>query len=141
MHRPTHIIEGQPVTTISNHQNIWKISAPDQDYEAPYVVNCAGAWGGNIATMLGDFAPVEAQALMLMITERLAAFIKPVVGAQGRLLSFKQFENGTVLIGGAYQGWAKPENNAAHLDFKGLAANAASAAAIFPIMKNARIMR
>ena len=135
------IVESQPVIAGSNHQNTWKVSTTVQEYEAPIIVNCAGAWGGNIATMFGDFAPVEAQALMLMITERLTPFIKPVVGAQGRSLSFKQFKNGTVLIGGAYQGRAEPDKNATHLDFKRLAANAASATAIFPVMKNAQVTR
>jgi hypothetical protein len=76
--------------------------------------------------MIGDPVPLEAQALMLMITDRLAPFVKPVIGVQGRSLSFKQFDNGTVLIGGAFRGRA--EHNRTHLDPRGLAANAANAA-------------
>ena len=103
------------------------------------MVNCAGAWGGHVAAMIGAPVPLEAQALMLMITDRLAPFVKPVIGVQGRSLSFKQFDNGTVLIGGAFRGRA--EHNRTHLDPRGLAANAANAAVIFPTMRGARIVR
>ena len=34
--------------------------------------------------------------------ERVAPFLTPVLGAHGRTLSFKQFDNGAVLIGGGY---------------------------------------
>ncbi len=135
------MVEHQPVVAISRHEDIWRIRTSNEMFESPIIVNCAGAWGGVIAAMMGDYAPVEPQALMLMITERVVPFIKPVVGAQGRSLSFKQFENGTVLIGGGYKGRADRDNNAEHLDFKGLAANAVSAAAIFPVMENVQVTR
>lgn len=135
------IIEHTPLTAITKQAGVWQAKTPQGDFEAPVVVNAAGAWGGEVAEMLGDYAPVQAQALMLMITERLTPFIGPVVGAQGRSLSFKQFENGTVLIGGAYQGRAEPAHNKTHLDFEGLSQNAAAAAAIFPLMRRANILR
>ncbi len=135
------MVERQQVTSISQQNNIWRVCTSIEMFEAPIIVNCTGAWGGNIAAMTGDCIPVEPQALMLMITERMAPFIKPVVGAQGRSLSFKQFENGTVLIGGGFKGLAILDNNAALLDFRGLAANATSAAAIFPVIKTALVTR
>ena len=135
------IFERAPVETLQKRGGTWRVTSARGGLEAPVIVNCAGAWGGRIAGMLGDYAPVEVQALMLMITERLKPFVKPVIGAQGRSLSFKQFGNGTVLIGGGYRGRAEPERNLTHLDFGGLAANAAAAAALFPAMRGARILR
>jgi sarcosine oxidase subunit beta len=136
-----HILENAPVASLKKQAGIWRVISAQGRLEAPVIVNCTGAWGGGIAAMLGDPAPVEFRALMLMITARLKPFVKPVIGAQGRSLSFKQFGNGTVLIGGAYQGRAEPERNMTHLDFDGLAANAAAAAAIFPTLRGARIAR
>jgi len=133
--------EDCPVTAISRSGNIWQVTTAKGEFGAPVVINCAGAWGGEIAQILGDNIPLRATALMLMITERLAPFIKPVVGSQARPLSFKQFDNGTVLIGGAYQGTAYPARNKTSLDFAGLAKNAASAAILFPAMKNAQVLR
>ena len=135
------IVENNPFVSLEKQGGLWRITSARGDLEAPVVVNCAGAWGGHIAAMLGDPVPLEAQALMLMITDRLKPFVKPVVGAQGRSLSFKQFDNGTVLIGGAFRGRAEPEHNRTHLDQMGLAANAANAAVVFPAMRGARIVR
>ncbi len=135
------IVETAPVTGAKHKGGTWHIRTPLAVYEAPVVVNAAGAWGGQVAAMLGDVAPVTARALMLMITERLAPFLGPVVGSQGRSLSFKQFGNGTVLIGGAYEGRAEPERDLTHLDFNGLAKNAAAAATLFPCMARAGIVR
>jgi sarcosine oxidase subunit beta len=135
------IVENNPFVSLEKQGGLWRITSARGDLEAPVVVNCAGAWGGHIAAMLGDPVPLEAQALMLMITDRLKPFVKPVVGAQGRSLSFKQFDNGTVLIGGAFRVRAEPEHNRTHLDQMGLAANAANAAVVFPAMRGARIVR
>jgi sarcosine oxidase subunit beta len=78
---------------------------------------------------------------MLMITARVKPFVKPVVGAQGRMLSFKQFDNGTVLIGGGHRGRAEPERNRTHLNLDGLAASAATAMGLFPALRGVQIVR
>jgi sarcosine oxidase subunit beta len=135
------ILEDAPVEALQRLGETWQVHSARGDLEAPILVNCAGAWGGHIAAMLGEHAPVEARALMLMITARVKAFVKPVVGAQGRMLSFKQFHNGTVLIGGGHQGRAEPERNRTHLNFNGLAASAASAAKLFPCLRAVQVVR
>ena len=135
------IVEGIAVESLQRRGEIWQVGTSQGQLEASIVVNCAGAWGGQIAAMLGEHAPVVAEALMLMITARLKPFVTPVVGAQGRKLSFKQFANGTVLIGGGHPGRAEPENNRTHLDFMGLAASASTAADLFPPLRGVQIVR
>ena len=134
-------LEGARVEALQKPADTWLVRSARGRLEAPILVNCAGAWGGHIAAMLGEHAPVEAQALMLMITARVKPFVKPVVGAQGRMLSFKQFDNGTILIGGGHQGRAVPEYNRTHLNFRGLAASAITAAALFPSLRRVQIVR
>jgi sarcosine oxidase subunit beta len=134
-------IENSPVIGINKHGETWRIKSPLGDLEAPVLVNCAGAWGGQIAAMLGEFAPVEAMAFMLMITARVKPFIEPVVGSQGRTLSFKQFNNGTVMIGGGYQGRIEPNSIRTHLNFRGLAESAATATALFPNLSGVPVVR
>lgn len=134
--------EGTRVTGIDRNGDIWKVrTETGQTYEAPMLVNAAGAWAGQFAAQFGDRVSMRPSALMLMITARMPAFVRPVVGAAGRTLSFKQFSNGTVLIGGGHEGAAYLDTNETSLDVDGLAENAQSAIAIFPIMKNARIVR
>ncbi len=92
--------EQSMVDSISRKSGIWQVQTyGQQTLESPILINCAGAWGGKIAAMLGETIPVEARAPMLMITERIQPFVGPVVGAQGRTLSFKQFANGSVILG------------------------------------------
>lgn len=133
--------QGVRVTSIGNKAGNWQLHTTQGRFEAPKLVNCAGAWGGRVAEMLGESVPLSPRAPMLMITQRMPPFVHPVVGTQGRPLSFKQFDNGTVLIGGGHQGEANIDTNATILNFKGLAISAETAVGIFPIMAKARIVR
>src|SRR5579883_1147987 len=78
---------------------------------------------------------------MLMISSRMPPFLKPVVGAAGRPLSFKQFANGTVLIGGGYKGRARRDEPSTELDFRGLGESARTVSSLFPVMRGAQIVR
>jgi sarcosine oxidase subunit beta len=120
---------------------VWKIAASNGAFEAKSVVNAAGAWAGKIAADLGEPVPMKETALMLMITAPVARFVKPVVGVVGRPLSFKQYANGTVMIGGGQQGTADLETNRTVLDYQKLAFNARTAVDVFPRMRNAEIVR
>lgn len=131
----------QPVEKIKRNNSTWKVASASTGVEAPILVNCAGAWADKIAACLDEDVPLEAQAPMLMISERLPQFCTPVVGATRRPLSFKQFENGTVLIGGGHRGRVDMNRQKASLDMAGLSANARTASDIFPNMKSARIVR
>tara|TARA_R110000764_G_scaffold53725_1_gene116998 strand:- start:2400 stop:3506 length:1107 start_codon:yes stop_codon:yes gene_type:complete len=135
------ILEGHAVTAISSIGSGWEVDTPQGSFSSQILVNCAGAWGDKIAQMVGDTIPLIPSALMLMITQRMPKFMEGVVGAEKRPLSFKQFENGTVLIGGGSKGFSDIDNNLAHVDMHGLAQYAKNATAIFPIMNQARIVR
>ena len=129
------------VTAIRRAHNGWRVDTARGRFEAPVLINTAGAWGNRIAHMIGDFAPVQPEAPMLMITERVEPFLKPVVGSAGRVLSFKQFDNGTVLIGGGHRGRALADSNITQLDFTGLRTSAQTVGALFPQLKDVRVMR
>lgn len=134
--------EGVRVADLARVGNAWEaVSGVGERYAAPVVVNAAGAWAGRVAAALGEPVPLEAIAPMLMITARLPPFLKPVIGATGRPLSFKQYDNGTVLIGGGYRGRADPETNRTDLDFRALALSAQTVWDLFPIMRGAEIVR
>jgi len=132
---------GTAVTRVSQRAGTWTVESPAGSFQAPVLVNAAGAWGASVAAMLGEAPPCRADAPMLMITERVAPFLTPVLGAQGRKLSFKQFANGTVLIGGGHRGIADPARNRAVTRLGGLSVSAATVIALFPQLKGARIVR
>jgi sarcosine oxidase subunit beta len=134
-------IEGVAATGLARNGGAWRIETRAGPYEAATVVNCAGAWADRLAALLGEPVPLEPIAPMLMITAPLPAFIKPVIGAAGRPLSFKQFGNGTVLIGGGHRGRLDRDANRTELDFAGLALSARTVWDLFPIMRGAQIVR
>ncbi|WP_028467952.1 NAD(P)/FAD-dependent oxidoreductase [Neptunomonas japonica] len=133
--------EGEQVQQIRKVGDSWLVSTATQQYQAEHLVNCAGAWADLISVMIGDNVPMSYSAPMLMITARMPHFATPVVGAVSRPLSFKQFENGTVLIGGGAKGFADRANNTTRLDYSLLASGAHNAIEFFPIMKTACINR
>ncbi len=135
------IHEGERVTGLARDGAVWAVTTDKGSYMAPKIVNAAGAWADRIAAMLGEPVPLQVTAPMLMITARMPAFIKPVIILRGRTLSFKQFKNGTVLIGGGYRGWAQRDENMTVLDWAKLGRSASTVHEVFPIMRSTHILR
>ena len=77
----------------------------------------------------------------MSVTEPTAPFISPVLGAVGRKLSFKQFDNGTVMIGGGQRGRAVPERNIAATNLAGMGNSAATVTALFPQLGPLNVVR
>lgn len=135
------IREGVRVETVSREGTVWRVETDAGSFSAPRLVNAAGAWADRIAADLGEPVPLEVIAPMLMITAPMPAFIRPVVIMVRRKLSFKQFGNGTVLIGGGYSGRARRDENRTILDWRKLATNAGTVWDLFPLMRGVPIVR
>ncbi|GLR83352.1 NAD(P)/FAD-dependent oxidoreductase [Bradyrhizobium iriomotense] len=133
--------EGVAASNVRREGDLWCVDVGADTYAAPVLVNAAGAWAGRIAASLGEPVPVETVAPMLMITSRVPHFIDPVVILRGRKLSFKQFKNGTVLIGGGHLATPDQDRNETVLDWKSLAVSARTVFELFPVMRDATIMR
>lgn len=135
------IREGVPATNIRKDGDLWHVDVGPETFAAPVLVNAAGAWAGRIAAQFGEPVPVETIAPMLMITSPVAHFIDPVVILRGRKLSFKQFPNGTVLIGGGHLATPYQDRNETVLDWRKLSESARTVAELFAVMRSATIMR
>ncbi len=133
--------EGWGVTAITRHSGLWQVITQTGSHEAPFVINCAGAWAKQIAAMFGETIPLVTRCSMMIVTERLPRFIDPVVGATGRKLSFKQTAQGSVLIGGGHQGKPDLDGASYRIDTQNLARGAAAAVALFPQMRGVGVVR
>jgi len=135
--------DGQALEVVTDHVRI----------RAGSVANCAGAWGSrNWGTkhqpsnsLPGEHIPMRASALQMIVTAPVAPFVTPVIGSQGRKLSLKQTDAGSVVIGGAFEG--RIVSGAGETAMRGIvlperiAANLANAANLFPHLRDVPILR
>ncbi|MFB9124862.1 NAD(P)/FAD-dependent oxidoreductase, partial [Paraburkholderia dipogonis] len=110
-------LEGTPVRRIEQRGTRWFAVTPHGTFSANQLLVTAGAWSGELAKQIGESVPVHPEGLMLMVTQRVAPFCRATLGATGRPLSFKQFDNGTVVIGGKLIGIADLANRHGEVDF------------------------
>lgn len=91
--------------------------------------------------MAGDEIPLATKSSMMMVSERLRPFIKPVVAIVGRSLSFKQSDQGTLVIGGGLQGTPDLDRETSTARMRVLAKGARAATDLFPMVRDIRIVR
>jgi sarcosine oxidase subunit beta len=129
------------VTAIERQGEDWCVIAGEHRWIAPAIVNAAGAWSARVAAMVGDDIPLDTKSSMMMVSERLAPFIKPVVSIMGRSLSFKQSDQGTLVIGGGLQGVPDLDLETSTARMRVLSKGAHAATDLFPDVRNIRIVR
>lgn len=132
---------GARVDAIDKASGQWRVQTPLGKLKAPVLVNCAGAWAHRISAMLGEPAPLQPGAPMMMVSERLPRFVEPVLSAASRKLSFKQMPNGTLLIGGAHMARLDFKRERTEIEWQKLAVSARTVLALFPQLKDVRIVR
>jgi glycine/D-amino acid oxidase-like deaminating enzyme len=135
------IIEGCGLEAVERHGSDWLLGSGTRRFVAPVVVNAGGAWAGKLAVLFGDEIELGLKASMMIVTERLAPLLGPVVSVVGRALSFKQSDQGTLVIGGGLQGAADLDRQSSSVDFVTLAKGARAAVELFPMVGDVRIAR
>lgn len=133
--------EGRPAIGLKRDAQGFRVETADGPLHAAMVVNCAGAWSGQICDWVGEPVPLQPIAPMMTITAPMPHFVKPVVSYAGKPLSFKQMANGTVMIGGGYSGIPDLRTGLSQLRYDLLSENLRTALRLFPIMAGARIVR
>ena len=130
------------ITDISHDKSGFTVQAADgRQFQSEVVINSAGAWGKNIATLMGDDLPIEPVALTMMVTGRMENFLTPVVGIHGQKLSFKQVANGTVVIGGARRATLNMKTEKNTIRISEVKKSSETVMQHFPIMKKSTIVR
>lgn len=119
----------------------WRAQTDIGPIEAGQVVNCAGAWGSEIAALLDEELPMTVLALTMMVTARVRPFIKPVVIGIDRPLSFKQSAVGTLVIGGGISGKPCLVDGTSFTVMDRMTSSAAATIAAFPALAGVPILR
>jgi sarcosine oxidase, subunit beta len=129
------------VTGLEQEPAAWRVQTSRGAFEAELVVNCGGAWGWQVAELVGEPLPRTYFAPSMMVTARMPHFLEPVVLGIGRKLSFKQSEVGTVVIGGGINGTPDLEKEVADPRPERLPISARTVCDLFPIMRRAVVVR
>lgn len=135
------LYEGRQVTELRRKAGSWQVQAGDTQFSAPVVINAAGAWAASVAALAGETIPLGHKASMMIVTERLAPFLRQVISAVGRNLTFKQTAQGSLLIGGGLQGRADVAAKRSWVCFHTLSRSAQSVVHLFPQLGEVNIVR
>lgn len=132
--------ERSPVTAI-NRGNGFTLDTPQGAVHAKRLLLAAGAWLKPLAALLDVDLPVNARVNTVSVTERMPQIMSSVIGHATGLLTMKQKANGTVLVGGGWQGLGTPQDGRGQVDAASLRPNLALAQFAVPSLSTARLLR
>ena len=133
--------EHAPVDAIDREPTGFRLSICAGPVQATRLLVAAGAWLGPVVSLLGVSLPVRARVNTVSVTERMPRLFETVIGHATGLLTMKQKPNGTVLIGGGWQGRGTPEEGRGEVVADTLVPNLALARLALPGLGRARVVR
>ncbi|MBT5412989.1 MAG: FAD-binding oxidoreductase [Rhodospirillaceae bacterium] len=130
-----------PVTGIGPAGAGWRITTPTGELRCRDIAIAAGAWSGQVSALCGVGLRVFVDVNMLAATEPAPPVLDRVVTHIGGSLSLKQFDNGTCLIGGGWQGKGSLRAATRAVHGENLLQNLAFAARAVPALCDTRLTR
>jgi glycine/D-amino acid oxidase-like deaminating enzyme len=109
--------------------------------DAHRVVDCAGAWCGELAAMVGLRFPVRNEGLHVNVTEPRPHLLTPMVQHIGRRLTLKQTEQNTFIIGGGWPTPDAPRPRRYPTSWHSAAGSTAVAVSVVPALADVRVVR
>jgi sarcosine oxidase subunit beta len=137
------VLTGAEVTTIDRSGNTFAIHAAGQTIRARRLVVAAGAWVRKVAALFNlEFTQtVTVRVNLMTVTERMPRLFKSIFSHAHGGLSLKQPDNGTVLIGGGWQGIGNPQIGGVEVARENFVSNLRLAHSVMPGLDKARIVR
>ncbi|MBS0562486.1 MAG: FAD-binding oxidoreductase [Proteobacteria bacterium] len=129
------------VTAIARETGGFALATADGPIRARRLLLACGAWLQAAGAMLGLDLPVRARVNTVSVTERAAPLLHGVIGHATGLLTMKQKPNGTVLIGGGWQGKGSPQEGRGEVDPGTLLPNLRLAQFAVPALGALRVVR
>lgn len=139
------VLEDRPVEAIDTGDDghAVRFAGPDGPgvLRGTRVVLAGGVWIEDMLGWLGVRIPVKVLVNQLIVTERIRPVMRTVLSVANGLLSLKQFANGTVLIGGGWQGEGDRLRGGVEARPQNLVGNMRLAAHAVPALAEARVAR
>lgn len=136
------IFENMPIEGIDYKDTLFRIQSTSGDcLYARRIVLAGGVWIEPMLVWLNVHIPIKTLINQLSITERMPTVMRTVLSVANGLLSLKQFANGTVLIGGGWQGIGNREEGGIEAIPENLIGNMRLARYVIPKLAEGRIAR
>jgi glycine/D-amino acid oxidase-like deaminating enzyme len=134
--------EGWPVAGVDADAGGFVVRAGDgRSLRARRLVLAGGVWLQRMLAWFGLDIRVKCLINQLVVTERMRPVMRSVVSIANGLLSLKQFANGTVLIGGGWQGIGDPDRGGVEAVPQNLIGNVRLARHTIPALAEGRVVR
>lgn len=118
------------------------LSTTAGDIDCRNVVLATGAWTDRAAAMFGIELKVSLHVNTLSVTERLGQFTDNLVVTHiAGKFTFKQFPNGSCILGGGFQGRGDKDSGRKELDLDQLQANVRYQCSVVPQLREANLLR
>lgn len=135
------VLARTPVEAIARDGSAYMVRTPAGTTRCRAVIVTAGPWSGAAARMLDVALPFYVDTNMLTITESSPPVFDRVVSHVAGILTLKQYENGTCMIGGGWQGRGIFATGQRKTHYDRLRQNWATAASVVPGLANLRAAR
>ena len=109
--------------------------------DAARIVDCGGAWAGELAALVGLKFPVRSEGLHVNVTEPRPRMFHPMIQHIGRRLTLKQTDNDTFIIGGGWPTPTAPPPRRYPTSWHSAAGNTAVAVSVVPGLADVRVVR
>jgi glycine/D-amino acid oxidase-like deaminating enzyme len=129
------------VRAIEQDRSGFAVTTSSGIIRAGKVVNAGGAWSAAIAAMIGVQLPVTGLVLSMNVTEPHGRLLSAVVQHVRQLLTLKQTQYGTFLIGGGWPARTSPDGMASMPDMAIVRQNLRVACAVLPALRGIRLIR
>ncbi len=135
------VFENRAVRGMDQARGGFTLDTASGPLSARRVVLAGGVWLEGMAAWLGVHLPIKVLINQLVVTERVAPVMRTVLGVASGLLSLKQYANGSVLIGGGWQGIGDRERGGLAVRAENFRGNVRLAAFTVPALREARVVR
>jgi sarcosine oxidase subunit beta len=109
------------------------------EVSAPLLLNCAGAWAGDIAAQFGETPPMRARSPLMAVTEPVPHFMDWSLGVEGGGIYCRQVARGNLVLGGGTG--LSIGTDRARAEREGIATLAQQAVELLPGLRHAHIIR
>jgi sarcosine oxidase subunit beta len=134
------VLERTPVDEVIGDRNGFTLrSGITLEVHAPLLLNCAGAWAGQLAAQFGEPVPMRSGHPAMAVTEPLPPLMDWSLGVEGGSIYCRQVARGNLVLGGG-SGLALDADRA-RSERDAITALAGQAIELIPALRDAQLIR